>query len=240
MIPLTGVPQSFADTAIPHQKLKRRLAIIIRNSFTQKNGNLWFVGRKRSYFVKEHSDSNIKYIDDIINLLEFLVDKIFLIFGGDFPIDSRHSNSFPFGTCICSNVETILSWTCHVYGPFEFRTSLGTSILLPMGTNCAPLLADVFVYSYEAEFIHSLLSAGKKHLAFQFNFTYRYIDDVLSINNRNFDNNPCQMYPAALEIKDTTESNTSASYLRIYSCRSGETFSCALPFMTNVTISTTI
>ena len=36
----------------------------------------------------------------------------------------------PFGTCICSNVETILSWTCHVYGPFEVRTSLGTSILL--------------------------------------------------------------------------------------------------------------
>ena len=36
----------------------------------------------------------------------------------------------PFGTCICSNVETILSWTCHVYGPFESRTSLGTSILL--------------------------------------------------------------------------------------------------------------
>ena len=38
-----------------------------------------------------------------------------------------------FGTCICSNVETILSWTCHVYRPFEFRTSLGTSILLHIG-----------------------------------------------------------------------------------------------------------
>ena len=35
-----------------------------------------------------------------------------------------------FGTCICSNVETTLSWTCHVYGPYEFRTSLGTFILL--------------------------------------------------------------------------------------------------------------
>ena len=34
-----------------------------------------------------------------------------------------------FGTCICSNVETILSLICHVYGPFEFGTSLGTSIL---------------------------------------------------------------------------------------------------------------
>ena len=29
---------------------------------------------------------------------------------------------------MCSNVEIIHSWTCHVYEPFEFRTSLGTSI----------------------------------------------------------------------------------------------------------------
>ena len=42
----------------------------------------------------------------------------------------RTPGPVPFGTCICSNVETILSWTCHVYGPFEFRTSLGTFILL--------------------------------------------------------------------------------------------------------------
>ena len=80
-----------------------------------------------------------------------------------------------------------------------------------MGINCAPLLADM--YSYEAVFIQSLLSTGKKTLASQFNFTYRYIDDVLSINNPYFENNLDQMYPAKLEIKNTTESNTSASYL---------------------------
>ena len=45
------------------------------------------------------------------------------------------------------------------------------------------------------------------------NFTYRYIDDVLSINNPDFENYLGQMYPADLEIKDTTESITSASYL---------------------------
>ena len=42
----------------------------------------------------------------------------------------RTPGPVPFGTCICSYVETNRSWTCHVYGPFEFRTSLGTSILL--------------------------------------------------------------------------------------------------------------
>ena len=46
----------------------------------------------------------------------------------------RTPGPVPCGTCICSNVETILSWTCHVYGPFESRTSLGTSILLGMRT----------------------------------------------------------------------------------------------------------
>ena len=45
------------------------------------------------------------------------------------------------------------------------------------------------------------------------NFTYRYIDDLLSINNPDFENYLGQMYPAELEIKDTTESNISASYL---------------------------
>ena len=85
--------------------------------------------------------------------------------------------------------------------------------IFPMGTNCAPLLADIFLYSYEAEFIQSLLSTGRKQLASRFNFTYRYIDDVLSINNPEFENYLGQMYPVELEIKDTTESNTSDSYL---------------------------
>ena len=82
-----------------------------------------------------------------------------------------------------------------------------------MGTNCTSLLADIFLYSHEAEIIQSLVSTGKKKLASQFNFAYRYIDDVLSINNPDFENYLGQMYPAELEIKDTTESNTSASYL---------------------------
>ena len=42
----------------------------------------------------------------------------------------RTTGPVPYETCICSNFETIHSWACRVIGPFEFRTSLGTSILL--------------------------------------------------------------------------------------------------------------
>jgi hypothetical protein len=48
-----------------------------------------------------------------------------------------------------------------------------------------------------------------------FNHTFRYIDDVLSINNHNFHNYVHLIYPDEHEIKDTTESDKSASYLDI-------------------------
>ena len=52
----------------------------------------------------------------------------------------RTPGPVPFGTYICSNVETIIYWTCNVYGPFVFRTSRVTSLLLPIPqyTNSTP------------------------------------------------------------------------------------------------------
>jgi hypothetical protein len=101
-----------------------------------------------------------------------------------------------------------------VFGDQVFQQSVG----IPMGTNCAPLLADLFLYSYEAEFVQKLLQDiedNNKKLAVSFNHTFRYIDDVLSINNHNFHIYVHLIYPDELEIKDTTESVRCASYLDI-------------------------
>ena len=50
-------------------------------------------------------------------------------------------------------------------------------------------------------------------ISVQLHKAYRYIDDVLTINNSDFENYLDQMDHADLEIKDTMESNTFASYL---------------------------
>ena len=85
------------------------------------------LGREGPYFVREHSYSKSKYTEeDIIRMLEFLVDNIFVVFA-----------------------EKV------------FKQIIG----MPLGTNCDHLLAYIFLYSYEAEFINSLLSIGKKRLA---------------------------------------------------------------------------
>jgi hypothetical protein len=50
-----------------------------------------------------------------------------------------------------------------------------------MGTNSATFLVDLFLYSYEAYFIQGLLKNNEKKVARSFNFTFCYIDDVLSV-----------------------------------------------------------
>ena len=62
-----------------------------------------------------------------------------------------------------------------IFGGRVFQQTVG----IHMGTNCAPLLADLFLYSYEADFIQELLKKNERELAQPFNFTFRYIDDVL-------------------------------------------------------------
>jgi hypothetical protein len=85
-----------------------------------------------------------------------------------------------------------------------------------MGTNCAPVLANLFLYSYEADFEQGLLKNNKKKLARSFNFTFRYIDDVLSLNNSMFGDFVDRIYPIKLEIKDTTDTDRFASYLDLH------------------------
>ena len=85
---------------------------------------------------------------------------------------------------------------------------------IPMGTNCAPLLADIFLFSYEAEFIQTLIKRGKRHLAKSFNFTYIYID-VFSLNDHKFSDYVYDIYPAELEIKETTDDQYRSSFLEL-------------------------
>ena len=67
--------------------------------------------------------------------------------------------------------------------------------------------------------------------ASQFNFTYRYIVDVLSLNNQDLENYLGRIYPAELGIK-TRQRTTPLLPTWIYSCRSERTVSCGLPFTT--------
>ena len=167
-------------TTLPHDKLKTRLKETIHKAFSHRKYASKFVvlGYNSTYFSNKIQKGKTCYSEEqVISMLEFLIDYIFVSFGGTL-----------------------------------FQQVVG----IPMGTNCAPLLADLFQYSYESEFLQNLVKDKKSHEARAFNFTYRYIDDVLSINNSRFAEFLPLIYPPELEVNETTDTASFASFLDLY------------------------
>ena len=74
----------------------------------------------------------------------------------------------------------------------------------------------MLLYSYESDIIQGFLKKNQKNLARSFNCTFRYMDDVLSLNNSSFGDFIDRMNPIELEIKDITDMDRSASYLDLH------------------------
>ena len=95
------------------------------------------------------------------------------------------------------------------FGGCLFRQMIG----IPMGINCAPLLADLFLYSYENEFLDNIIRNGHKRLARSFNLSYRYIDDLIVFNNKKFLDYLKEIHPSQLTVEKANKSDHLADYL---------------------------
>ena len=69
-----------------------------------------------------------------------------------------------------------------------------------MGTNCAPLVADLFLFCYERDFMMSLSDDKQADVIDAFNTTSRYLDNILNIIYVYFDNMVSQIYPSELQL----------------------------------------
>ena len=67
-----------------------------------------------------------------------------------------------------------------------------------MGTNCAPLVADLFLFCYERDFMTSLSNDNHATIIEAFNSTYSHLDDLLNIDNPYFEGMVNQIYPPEL------------------------------------------
>ena len=72
-----------------------------------------------------------------------------------------------------------------------------------MDTNCAPLVADLFLFCYERDFMLSLSDNNQTDIIEAFNPTSRYLDDLLNIDNHYFEQMVGQIYPNELHSSDT-------------------------------------
>ena len=78
----------------------------------------------------------------------------------------------------------------------QFGTKLYRQVVgIPMGTNCAPLVADLYLFCYERDFMMSLSNDKQADVTTAFNTKPRYLVDILNINYIYFDNMVSQNIP---------------------------------------------
>ena len=82
-----------------------------------------------------------------------------------------------------------------------------------MGTNCAPMVVDLFLFCYEMDLMMYFSDDKHADIIDAFNTTSRYLDDILNINNVDFDNIVSQIYPSEPQLNKANTFDTEATFL---------------------------
>ena len=99
----------------------------------------------------------------------------------------------------------------------RFGTKLYRQIVgIPMGINCAPIVAELFLFCYERDFMKNLSSDNQADVIQAFNLTSRYLDDLLNIDNPYFEGMVNQIYPPELQLNKANTSDTEAPFLDLH------------------------
>ena len=116
----------------------------------------------------------------------------------------------------CQNTCDALTYLLdNIY--IRFGTKLYRQIVgIPMGTNCAPLVADLFLFCYERDFMLSLSDQNQTDIIEAFNSTSRYLDDLLNVDNPYFEGMVNQIYPPELQLNKANNSDVEAPFLDLH------------------------
>ena len=91
-----------------------------------------------------------------------------------------------------------------------FRQIIG----IPMGTNCAPYLANIFLHAYEYEYLVKLVEQGNTVTARKLAQLFRYQDDCAAFNdNGMFKEHYKHIYPPEMVLECTNLSNATCTFL---------------------------
>ena len=106
-------------------------------------------------------------------------------------------------------------------GTILYRQTSG----IPMGTNCAPSVADLFLFCYENDFMNSLSRKNQADIIEAFNSTSRYRDNLLNIDNIYFDQIVDRIYLTERKLNKANSSDIEAPFLYLNLCICNDTVS---------------
>ena len=109
---------------------------------------------------------------------------------------------------MCEALTSLSDNICIRFGFKLYRQIVG----IPMGTICAPLVADLFLFCYERDFMLSLSDDNQFDVLEAFNSTSRYLDNLLNIDNNFFHSMGNRIYHSELQLNEANVSDTETSF----------------------------
>ena len=111
--------------------------------------------------------------------------------------------------------QLIVNFLDSIY--IRFTTKLYRQIVgIPMGTKCAPLVADLLLYCYERDFMDSFNLDNQADIIEAFYSTSRYLDDLLNIDSPYFEGMVYQIYPPELQLNKAKTTDTETPFLDLH------------------------
>ena len=107
----------------------------------------------------------------------YIADKNGNSYWSDMPSSSSSKQSISEEVLI-TFVEYLIDNIYVSIGNRIYRQCIG----IPMGTDCAPLVANLFLFYYEYKYMRNMIKTNLM-LAKRFSNTMRYIDGLLTLNN---------------------------------------------------------
>ena len=144
---------------------------------------------------------------DLINRTFVLENTQFLACNEEcafFTSDVSNNHNLWSSQKVCDALVYLLDNIFIRFGTKLYRQTIG----IPMGTNCAPLVADLFLFCYERDFVKSLSRENQADIIEAFNSTSRYLGDLLNIKNIYFDQMVDRIYPTELQSNRANSSDT--------------------------------
>ena len=147
-------------------------------------------------FINEVFDASGKLFVNVNNNKAYLSNKI---------TDLSFSAQTLFNTISFLIDNCFIKYDCKIY-----RQTLG----IPMGTSCAPYLANIFLYVYEKKAVINLVDQGKIDDASSLANIFRYQDDCIVLNDKGlFDRIYQDIYPKELTLLNTNVSPCKVTFL---------------------------
>ena len=175
-------------TKIPHKDLKEKIKEFIESCYKGANGNKYLSIRKNSLGLK--------------NARVYWTKKL--------PPPSKDSKKVLYISCdtFVSHINMLIGNIYVMFGDKLFQQNIG----IPMGTDCAPLLANIYLHMYEYHFMIKMQRTNIKEVR-KFNNTMRYIDDLSALNNPIFEKYKSTIYPESLILNPENKSSLKATFL---------------------------